>query len=164
MSRAILGLPALSKFMAATHPGYNIIKMPGSSGTITIKGDTKAALQDPEHTYRATAAAQPSAEGAPEAAEAAPAKKKQLFSLDRAETKQVPVDEGDASSTFTIGVSLLPEQEEALVAFLKANKDVFAWKATDLVGVPRHVIEHHLTVCPNARPIKQKARRQALEK
>ena len=31
-------------------------------------------------------------------------------------------------------------------------------------GVPREVIEHHLSVCPNARPVKQKARRQAPEK
>ena len=41
---------------------------------------------------------------------------------------------------------------------------MFAWKALELVGVSRGVIEHHLAVCPNARPIKQKARRQALEK
>jgi hypothetical protein len=30
-------------------------------------------------------------------------------------------------------------------------------------GVPREVIEHHLAVCPGARPVKQKAQRQALE-
>ena len=31
-------------------------------------------------------------------------------------------------------------------------------------GVPREVIEHHLAVCPDARPVKQKARKQAPEK
>jgi hypothetical protein len=31
-------------------------------------------------------------------------------------------------------------------------------------GVQREVIEHHLAVCPNARPVKQKARKQAPEK
>ena len=31
-------------------------------------------------------------------------------------------------------------------------------------GVPREVIEHHLAVCPNACPVKQKARRQAPKK
>lgn len=31
-------------------------------------------------------------------------------------------------------------------------------------GVPRGVIEHHLIVCPSARLVKQKARRQAPEK
>ena len=33
-----------------------------------------------------------------------------------------------------------------------------------LVGVPRGVIEHHLRVCPNVRPVKQRARRQSTEK
>ena len=31
-------------------------------------------------------------------------------------------------------------------------------------GVPREVIEHHLAVCPHARPVKQKVRKQALER
>ena len=41
---------------------------------------------------------------------------------------------------------------------------MFARTPSDLPGVPREVIEHHLLVCPEARPVKQKARRQALEK
>ena len=41
---AILGYPALAKFMAATHPAYNLMKMPGSSGVLTIAGDTKDPL------------------------------------------------------------------------------------------------------------------------
>ena len=31
-------------------------------------------------------------------------------------------------------------------------------------GVPREVIEHHLAMCPNTRPVKQKAHKQAPEK
>ena len=41
---------------------------------------------------------------------------------------------------------------------------MFAWTPSEMSGVPREVIEHHLAVCPNARPVKQKARRQAPEK
>ena len=33
---AILGYPALVKFMAVTHHGYNVLKMPGSGGVITV--------------------------------------------------------------------------------------------------------------------------------
>ena len=40
---------------------------------------------------------------------------------------------------------------------------MFAWKASDIPGVPREVIEHHLAICPHARPVKQKVRKQALE-
>ena len=42
--------------------------------------------------------------------------------------------------------------------------DIFAWQASDILGVPREVIEHHLVVCPHARPIRQKVRKQALER
>ena len=41
---------------------------------------------------------------------------------------------------------------------------MFAWQASDIPGVPREVIEHHLAVCPHARPVKQKVRKQALER
>ena len=41
---------------------------------------------------------------------------------------------------------------------------MFAWTPSDMPGVPREVIEHHLAVCPTARPVKQKVRRQAPEK
>uniref|UniRef100_A0A453KYP1 Uncharacterized protein n=1 Tax=Aegilops tauschii subsp. strangulata TaxID=200361 RepID=A0A453KYP1_AEGTS len=50
------------------------------------------------------------------------------------------------------------------VRFLRANKDVFTSEPKQLVGVPRGVIEHHLRVCPNVRPVKQKVRRQSTEK
>ena len=82
-----------------------------------------------------------------------------MFSQDRAETKQVSVDQDGASgATFTIGANLAPDQEKALVDFLHAIKEVFAWEPKDLAGVPRGVIEHHLRVCPNVRPVKQRAR------
>ena len=31
--------------MAATHPPYNLMKMPSSNGVLTVAGDTKGALQ-----------------------------------------------------------------------------------------------------------------------
>ena len=41
---------------------------------------------------------------------------------------------------------------------------MFAWQASDIPGVPREVIEHHLAFCPHARPVKQKVRKKALER
>ena len=129
------------------------------------RGDTKDALSAVKLAFKATAAPRPAEEGAPETPGDAPAEKKKMFSQDRAEMKQVPVDEdGGSGSTFTIGAGLPPDQEEALVRFLLANKDIFAWEPNQLVGVPREVIQHHLRVCPNVRPVKQKAPRQSTEK
>ena len=107
---AILGYPALAQFMAASHPAYNLMKLPGSKGVLTIKGDTKEAVTTLKLAFRTAAAAQPVGAGAPEAKEAASTKMKQLFTQDKAETKQVPVDkDGSTSATFTIGTNLEPE-------------------------------------------------------
>ena len=151
--------------MAATHPAYNLMKMPGSNGVLTVHGDTGDALRALKLTFKTAVSAQPADLETPEPKGAAPTKKKQLFTQDKAETKQIPVDEdGSTNATFTIGANLEPEQEEALVGFLHANKKVFAWEPDQLAGIPRSVIEHHLNVCPNVRPVKQKARWQSTEK
>jgi hypothetical protein len=41
---------------------------------------------------------------------------------------------------------------------------MFAGTPSDMPGVPREVIEHQLAMCPQEHPVKQKIRRQALEK
>jgi putative transposase len=41
---------------------------------------------------------------------------------------------------------------------------MFSWTPSDMPGVPREVIEHHLAMCPQAHPMKQKTRKQAQEK
>ena len=58
----MLGYPALAKFMAVTHHGYNVLKMPGSGGVITVpceEGDAVcslerdfqvASVEDPDHS------------------------------------------------------------------------------------------------------------------
>ncbi|KAI5001173.1 hypothetical protein ZWY2020_011132 [Hordeum vulgare] len=121
--------------MVATHSGYNVVKMPGNGGVITVVVDVKDASRVLKLSHK-----------------------------DRAETKQVPGDEGSSAPTFTISANLPRDQEKALLGFLKANKDAFDWSASDLVGVPRDIIEHQLMVCPNMNPVKQKARRLAREK
>ena len=77
--------------MAATHLAYNLMKMPGSNRVLTVAGDTKDALQALKLAFRSATSMLPNEKGGQEATEAAPAKKKQLFSQDRAETNQVPV-------------------------------------------------------------------------
>jgi hypothetical protein len=50
-----------------------------------------------------------------------------------------------------------------LVAFLQANADIFAWDASQMPGIPREVIEHHMKIHPDAKPVSQKPRRQSIE-
>ncbi|XP_066160095.1 uncharacterized protein [Oryza sativa Japonica Group] len=131
---AVLSRPVLVKFMAATHYAYLQMKMSGPSGPITVFGDVKVVLACAEQ--RADNLAVATEPQAPEAS-ASHASKKLLTSAD---------------------------EESALVSFLRANSDVFAWKPSDMPRVPREVIEHRLAVRPDARPVRQKVRRQAPER
>jgi hypothetical protein len=103
---AILVYPALAKFMAATHHGYNVLKMPGCSGIITVACDEKDAVCALEHAYRAAAAENSDGEGGAAPPEAAPMKKKQLLPKSRPEVKKAPV--GDASGAAPAVVACLP--------------------------------------------------------
>ena len=46
-----------------------------------------------------------------------------------------------------------------LVEFLRENRDIFAWKSSDMPGVPQKFAEHALKVHPEAKPVKQGLRR-----
>ena len=43
-----------------------------------------------------------------------------------------------------------------LVDFLHANKDIFAWKPSDMPGIPREVAEHALKIHLGSKPVKQR--------
>jgi hypothetical protein len=41
---------------------------------------------------------------------------------------------------------------------------MFAWEPSQMPGIPREVIEHHLKISPDAKPVSQKPRRQSVER
>ncbi|PWA82285.1 ribonuclease H-like domain-containing protein [Artemisia annua] len=51
-----------------------------------------------------------------------------------------------------------------LIEMLRKNKDVFAWEPTDMTGVPRSLIRHHLNVNISDTPVAQKKRNFSAEK
>ena len=57
-----------------------------------------------------------------------------------------------------IGSKLAKDLKNLLIHFLRQNKDVFAWKQTDMRGIDPTVITHRLNVSPSFKPIKQKRR------
>jgi hypothetical protein len=42
-----------------------------------------------------------------------------------------------------------------LVKFFQENWDIFAWKSTYMLGVPRELIEHELHLDSTTKPVKQ---------
>jgi hypothetical protein len=84
---AILGYPALVRFMAAMHHGFNVVKIPGANGTIIVRCNEKDALWSVEHVYREAAAMFPADEDLLEHSSDL-TRKKQLISQERAATKE----------------------------------------------------------------------------
>ena len=72
---AILGYPALAKFMAVTHHGYNVLKMPGSGGVITVPCEEKDTVCSLERAFQATSLEDPD-RGSRRPPETTPKKKK----------------------------------------------------------------------------------------
>ena len=48
---AIIGRPALYRFMAITHYGYLVLKMPSTAGVLTVQGDRTAAVAAVERLH-----------------------------------------------------------------------------------------------------------------
>jgi hypothetical protein len=46
-----------------------------------------------------------------------------------------------------------------LVDFLRANTDIFAWSPSDMIGIPREVVEHSLDILPHSHAVQQRMRR-----
>ena len=72
---AILGYPALAKFMAVTPHGYNVLKMPGSGGVITVPCEEKDVVCSLERAFQAASIEDPDSKSG-NLPEAAPKKKK----------------------------------------------------------------------------------------
>ena len=51
-----------------------------------------------------------------------------------------------------------------LIDFLRDNKDIFAWKPSNMPGIPREVAEHTLQILLGSKPVKQRLRRFDEEK
>jgi hypothetical protein len=84
---AILGYPALARFMAATHHGFDVLKILGANSMITVHCNEKDALRSVEHVYREATTMFPADEDLLEHSGDL-ARKKQLVSQERAATKK----------------------------------------------------------------------------
>jgi hypothetical protein len=74
-------------------------------------------------------------------------------------TKDVSIDDIDATKLVQIGATLSSDQESVLANFLQANYDVFTWKPADM-GIPREIAEHSLNIQSTARSVAPPLRRR----
>ncbi|GKV30490.1 hypothetical protein SLEP1_g39295 [Rubroshorea leprosula] len=74
------------------------------------------------------------------------------------DVEEVPVDDRDPSRKTQIGTRLNSEEKSELIAFLRANSDVFAWTSADMPRIPNSVSQHKLSTNPLKKPVAQKRR------
>jgi hypothetical protein len=111
--KAILGYPALTRFMAATHHGFNVLKIPGTNGMITVRCNEKDALCSMEHVYREAATMFPADEDLLEHSSDL-MRKKQLVSQERAAAKKASLEPlllGLSGKKFTASASPTPSED-----------------------------------------------------
>jgi hypothetical protein len=110
---AILGYPALARFMAATHHGFNILKIPSANDTIIVRCNKKDVLRSVEHVYREAATMFPADEDLLEHSGDL-TRKKQLVSQERAATKKASVEphmSGLSRKKFPASMSTAPSED-----------------------------------------------------
>ncbi|GKV15500.1 hypothetical protein SLEP1_g26287 [Rubroshorea leprosula] len=64
------------------------------------------------------------------------------------DVEEVHIDDKDLSRKTQIGTRLSLEERAELIAFLRANNDVFAWISTDMLGISASVSQHKLSTNP----------------
>jgi hypothetical protein len=99
--------------MAAMHHGFNVLKILGANGTITMRCNKKDALQSMEHVYREAAAMFPADEDLLEHSGDL-TRKKQLVSQERAAAKKAslePLLPGSTGKKFAASTSPTPSED-----------------------------------------------------
>ena len=78
------------------------------------------------------------------------------------DTKTIRAYPQDPKKLLCIGAGMCPDMEVALTEFLRSNADVFAWKPSDMSGIPCEIVEHCLNIKVDAKLVQQRLHRCGL--
>ncbi|GKV35612.1 hypothetical protein SLEP1_g43858 [Rubroshorea leprosula] len=165
----VIGQPTLTKIRAMVSQSNLHMKFPTPMGIATLRGNQEVA----RHCY-ITSVTQPK-KGKDQIPEAVPQQisdNQQVIGVEivdnqpEDETRAAPVedveevhiDDRDPSRKTQIRTKLNPKERAELIAFLRANKDIFAWTSADMPRIPTSVSQHKLNTNPLKKPVAQKRR------
>ncbi|GKV30031.1 hypothetical protein SLEP1_g38898 [Rubroshorea leprosula] len=151
----VIGRPTLTEIRAVVSQSHLCMKFPTPTGIATLRGNQEVA----RHCY-ITSVTQPQ-KGKAQTPEINPKRipdDRQVMGVEivdnrpEDETRAAPVedveevqiDDRDPSRKTQIGTKLNPEERAELIAFLRPNKDVFAWTSADMPGIPTSVIKEEV--------------------
>ena len=144
---AILRRPTLNSWKAVTSTYHLMIKFPTDYGVGELRGNQVAArecyvamMEMDDHL--------------------------QAMSIEEHRTttelvekfEEVFLDDLNHERTTKIGTLASPTIRQELTAFLRSNRDIFAWTHEDMPRIDPSIIVHRLNVSPSFPPIRQKKR------
>ncbi|GJS04105.1 reverse transcriptase domain-containing protein [Tanacetum coccineum] len=144
MENGIIGRPGIREIQAVPSTAHRMLKFPVNGGIVTIRSTILTPIEC------ATIAATPKDT----------AKKAEA----RHENFKVVIHPDFLNQEITIGGTVSTKARTELCTLLKGNLDIFAWKLSDMTGVPRSISEHRLNIREGYPPVRQKKRGQALER
>ena len=74
------------------------------------------------------------------------------------ETEIIDLGTKEQPREIQIGISLSQSERFELIELLESYLDAFAWSYKDMPRLDTNIVQHHLRLLPNAKPIKQKLR------
>ncbi|XP_027178148.1 uncharacterized protein LOC113777314 [Coffea eugenioides] len=161
----LIGRPTLNALRAVYSTYHLSFKFPTPAGVAEVSSDVSTARE----CYLATIQAAVTPQTASKADEKRPA----VLSIDCIdpqkagkpgrlepgdEVEQVVLDETRPDQVVQVGAGLPSPLKEEMIHLIKDHRDIFAWSADEVVGVPPELMIHQLNVNPQARPVRQKRR------
>ena len=153
----LLGRPSLNAIKAIPSAYHMIIKFPTVNGVGTVRGDQRVARDCYTASMKQRAVDSVSVD--------------ELDMRDGVLTRPEPSEElepvsldDDPEHLAYIGSKLAEDLKILLTQFLRQNRDVFAWKQSDMGGMDPTVITHRLNTNPSFKSVKQKRRSFAPER
>ncbi|XP_071909636.1 uncharacterized protein [Coffea arabica] len=161
----LIGRPTLNALRAVYSTYHLSFKFPTPEGVAEVSSDVGAARECYLATIQAAVGPQPP----PRSEEKRPA----VLSIDCIdpqkagepnrlepgdEVELVVLDEVNSDQVVQVGVGLPSPLKEEMISLIKDHRDIFAWSADEVVGVPPELMTHQLNVNPQARPVRQKRR------
>ncbi|XP_071920747.1 uncharacterized protein [Coffea arabica] len=161
----LIGRPTLNALKAVYSTYHLSFKFPTPAGVAEVSSDVGAARECYLATIQAAVGPQP----LPRSEEKRPAvlsincidphKAGEPSRLEPGdEVEQVVLDETKPDQLVQVGAGLPSPLKEEMISLIKDHRDIFAWSADEVVGVPPELMTHQLNVNPQARPVRQKRR------
>ena len=153
----LLGRPSLNAMKAIPSAYHLVIKFPTIHGVGMVRGDQRVARECYTASMKQRAVDNVNTD--------------ELDMRDEVLTRPEPSEDlepvsldDDPEHLAYIGSKLAEDLKRLLAQFLRKNKDVFAWKQSDMGGIDPTIITHRLNTSPSFKPVKQKHRSFAPER